>query len=245
MSAFSHSDAYVHAVPGIISYVDSTLYLRHCQYVLSCMPNEPGNTDFSFAVVAALNGDASSRSFQSTEFPTYYISIFNATTGDLGIVESPDVNDATWEFVAPLAPVPPDATSAYSLKSARWVATFEVVHARPLPLVNLLSQQGPVWRALPDILHARHCALRFPGPCWRRDAHERRERIAGDVVRRAASARACRGLLGGHAGRPEPCCQQAVHGGACASVGWGSRPPSLWPSLTRARPSRAVPPRLR
>lgn len=82
------------------------------------MAYEPGNTDFSFALVSALNGDSSARSFQSTSFPTYFISIANATTGDLGIIENPNVDDATWIFEAPLASVPPAATSAYSLRSA-------------------------------------------------------------------------------------------------------------------------------
>ena len=83
------------------------------------MENEPGNSDFMFNVVAALNGDSSARSFQSVSYPTYFISIANATTGDLGIIESPDSNDATWLFTEPLATVPPDATSAYSIQSAR------------------------------------------------------------------------------------------------------------------------------
>ena len=108
-------------IAAVISWANTGFFLRHCQYVLSCMPNEPGNSDFSFALVAALNGDSTARSFQSTAYPTHFISIINATTGSLGIVEGPDANDASWVFTAPLAQVPPAATSAYSLKSARCV----------------------------------------------------------------------------------------------------------------------------
>ena len=106
-------------IPGIISWKDTNSYLRHCQFVLSCMANEPGNLDFAFNVVNSLNGNPSARSFQSVSYPTHFISIFNNTTGNLGVVETPDLDDASWEFTTPLVTAPPDATSVFSIKSAR------------------------------------------------------------------------------------------------------------------------------
>ena len=78
--------------------------IRHCNYFASFDPFEGGNDDFSFRLVAALNGaPAPAYSFQSVNFPTMYVS-YKATglpSGmRVGIEESPDKNTASWA-VAP------------------------------------------------------------------------------------------------------------------------------------------------
>jgi hypothetical protein len=94
------------------------LGIRHCTYVASFNPFEPDNTDFSFNLVASLNGNSQLVSFQSTSFPTYFLSIINTTSGTVGIVESGNVDDASWSLIAPLSPPPPDTTNAYTIVSA-------------------------------------------------------------------------------------------------------------------------------
>ncbi len=54
-------------------------------------------------------------SIQSVNFPTFYMSIFNASTGLLGIVENPDVNDASWTFIPGKGNCPPTATDCYTI----------------------------------------------------------------------------------------------------------------------------------
>uniref|UniRef100_A0A6C0DA14 Fringe-like glycosyltransferase domain-containing protein n=1 Tax=viral metagenome TaxID=1070528 RepID=A0A6C0DA14_9ZZZZ len=56
----------------IFSY-DTTLALRHCYYKLSLSKLEEDNNDFFFIVKSAKNGNPAGVSFQSTNYPEYYI----------------------------------------------------------------------------------------------------------------------------------------------------------------------------
>ena len=95
---------------------DLSLQLRHCSYVCSVCPNEAGNEDFHFSLVAPLNGAAGAFSISSDGFPDHFVSIADAATGRIGIVAGGDVNDASWTFVAGLAPFP-NASDVYTLVS--------------------------------------------------------------------------------------------------------------------------------
>lgn len=96
------------------------LGLRHCNYVASACPLENGVQDFMFVSVAALNGQgAPAFSLQSVNYPTFYLAIVNQSSGAAGIVENPDVNDASWAADAPKAAPPPGTTDAWSPRSLR------------------------------------------------------------------------------------------------------------------------------
>ena len=101
---------------GVAPIQALTMGLRHCNYVASVTPPD-GSQDFSFIVVDALNGNPSARSLQSVNYPTYYLTIQNTSTGAVGIAPTPDVNDASWSFDTPLAPPPNGATDVYSVQS--------------------------------------------------------------------------------------------------------------------------------
>lgn len=93
------------------------LGMRHCTYVASFNPFEDTNTDFSFNLVASLNGNTNMVSFQSSSFPTYFLSIINTTSGTVGIVAGGDVDDASWSLIAPLYTPPPNTTDAFTVAS--------------------------------------------------------------------------------------------------------------------------------
>jgi hypothetical protein len=109
------------AIAPIVPLADTTQVLRHCNYVASVTAN-PNSDDASFTLVAPLNGVQGAASLQSVNYPTYYLAIFNATSGAVGIVDTPDANDASWAFQAPLSPGAP--SGAYTLaslsKNAAW-----------------------------------------------------------------------------------------------------------------------------
>jgi len=71
------------------STVNPDLYIRHCDYVLWQTPQIAPMQDFVWHVVAALNGESGAVSFQSTNYPTYFLSISPQSglePGRLGIV---------------------------------------------------------------------------------------------------------------------------------------------------------------
>ena len=79
--------------------------MRHCSYVVSSCSYDPGNLDFEYTTVPALNGAASAISFQSMNFPTKYLTTSTDQTpsGRLGIVGPPDPLDqdtASWTVTA-------------------------------------------------------------------------------------------------------------------------------------------------
>ena len=83
------------------SSFNGSIYLRHCSYVVSSCSYDPGNLDFEYTTVPALNGAASAVSFQSMNFPTKYLTTSTDQTpsGRLGIVGPPDPLDqdtASW-----------------------------------------------------------------------------------------------------------------------------------------------------
>lgn len=114
----------VEALKGLVQ-LNPAAYLqlgfRHCDYQAYATPVEQGNNDFVFNVVPALNG-GSGYSFQSTNFPTYYIAPAPGAGVEatrLGIVDSPDVNDASFAVVAGLS-----NSSLSSLQSLSLNSTF-------------------------------------------------------------------------------------------------------------------------
>lgn len=145
-------------VAAIAPLAATNLGLRHCQYVasvtqLSAGPGGPG--DFAFTAVAALNGATSARSLQSVDYPTYYLTIVNATTGAVGIAAGADANDASWDFASPLAPPPAGVTDAYTLqsmsKNAAWtgaILTFATTNNAPCqyaaPCGDVVLSKAPV-----------------------------------------------------------------------------------------------------
>jgi len=87
------------------SSFNGSIYLRHCSYVVSSCTYDPGNLDFQYITVPALNGDVTAVSFQSFNFPTKYLttSSFQTPSGRLGIVGPPDpldINTASWKILA-------------------------------------------------------------------------------------------------------------------------------------------------
>jgi hypothetical protein len=46
---------------SVLSVRDLKSGPRHCTYVMSIMPEEDGNQDFDFSIVAALNGNPNAR----------------------------------------------------------------------------------------------------------------------------------------------------------------------------------------
>ena len=75
----------------------------------------------------------------ATQFPDHYLAIANLSSGAVGIEgPNPDVNDATWSFVAGLSPAPPNTTDSFTLvsqsKSAAWsgkLLTATTAHTSP------------------------------------------------------------------------------------------------------------------
>lgn len=102
---------------GIYPVSNAQLGLRHCNYHCSATPVEAGVDDFRFTLVPALNGfPLPAGSFQSKNYPTYYLSLINGSVL-VGIVETPEVNDASWTFAAGLSPPPANVSNSFSLKS--------------------------------------------------------------------------------------------------------------------------------
>lgn len=103
-----------------------TLSFRHCDgqgFVTG--DGTPPDMDHIFKVVAPLNGAAHALSFQSTNYPTYYIApVAGAEPGRVGIVQGPDAGDASW-LVTPLGGTPP-AVSLTCLGSTRGGAVLSV-----------------------------------------------------------------------------------------------------------------------
>ena len=73
--------------------VDSSYALRHAYYRISVCKNTEDNDDFLFRVKAARNGNPNGFSFQSVNYPEYYIS-----TKDNGIIIAKDnsLDDQSW-----------------------------------------------------------------------------------------------------------------------------------------------------
>ena len=61
------------------SSVNNQLYLRHCYYVLWQSEQISPTEDYLWNIVPALNGQPGAVSFQSTNYPGYYLTISNAT----------------------------------------------------------------------------------------------------------------------------------------------------------------------
>jgi len=127
------------------------LGLRHCNYVASVTQPSAGPggpSDFSFTALPALNGAAGARSLQSVEFPSMYLSIFDAAAGALGIIASPDADDASWAFVAGLAPAPAGVADAWSLQSlskqAAWAGAYLTFASSNRAPCNYTSPCGDV-----------------------------------------------------------------------------------------------------
>ena len=57
----------------------TTTSLRECDGQLYSTPNEPGNTEFDYTIINALNGDRNSVSFQSNKNKTRYIQVVQGT----------------------------------------------------------------------------------------------------------------------------------------------------------------------
>ena len=57
----------------------TTTSLRECDGQLYSTPNEPGNTEFDYTIINALNGDRNSVSFQSNKNKTMYIQVVQGT----------------------------------------------------------------------------------------------------------------------------------------------------------------------
>ena len=80
----------------IIPFAEPTYSFRHCDAQGFVTPFD-GNLDHLFKLVAALNGDASCVSFQSVNYPAWYIApIAGAEPGRLGLVQAPKPADASW-----------------------------------------------------------------------------------------------------------------------------------------------------
>ena len=104
----------------VAPWSDLGLGLRHCSYVCSACIFEPGNQDFGWTLVPALNNasDGATFSLSSANFPTFHLSIVNTSSGAVGPSESPDADDASWTLTAPRAAVPANVTDAFTLVSA-------------------------------------------------------------------------------------------------------------------------------
>jgi hypothetical protein len=63
----------------IQSTVNPDLFIRHCDYVLWQSETISPFEDFLWNVVPALNCQPNSVSFQSTNYPTYFLTLSNAT----------------------------------------------------------------------------------------------------------------------------------------------------------------------
>ena len=98
--------------------------LRHCDALLYSTPDS-GPSDHIFALVPALSGAAGAVSFQSTNFPTYYIAPIDGDgpaargggSGRLGVVNRAKNSTAAFadsaSFVLEPAPPPPTATEPF------------------------------------------------------------------------------------------------------------------------------------
>lgn len=96
------------ALPLYVSFypvIDTTLSLRHCNYVASACPYEEGNEDFEFKAVKALNGDSTAISFQSVNFPDMYLTpIFGkGSVVPLGLLDVTNTDDATFKIIPGLS----------------------------------------------------------------------------------------------------------------------------------------------
>ena len=114
-------------IQGITPLADLSKTFRHCSYVGSFDAREPSNEDFQFVLATGANNQANSFSFQSVDFPSFYIGIKNLTSGALGII-SP--SDEGWDagFGASWLLSNPGPNSSFSLQSlsrdARWTNKF-------------------------------------------------------------------------------------------------------------------------
>ena len=72
--------------------------LRHCDFACSFMPYEAGNNDFSFKLVAALDGSPSSFSLQSVNYPDHYVTYTSdhPPLNRVGIAAKPDPSTASF-----------------------------------------------------------------------------------------------------------------------------------------------------
>lgn len=86
-------------VVNMASVTQSGLSFRHCDAQGFVTPSD-GNADHFFKLVPALNGLVGALSFQSVNYPTWYIApIADAEHGRLGIVQTPTAADASWVVV--------------------------------------------------------------------------------------------------------------------------------------------------
>ena len=111
------------------SSVQLSFFIRHCYYVLWQSETISPFEDFLWNVVPALNGQPNSVSFQSTNYPTYFLTLSNAT----GILSASFVrtvlfNRAHTADAAPgrLGIVPQVATSTYNDASSFQVCSLSV-----------------------------------------------------------------------------------------------------------------------
>ncbi len=66
-------------IVSLQSVENPDLYIRHCNYILWQTEQIAPASDFVFKVVNALNGQSGAVSFQSTNFPTYFLSLATAS----------------------------------------------------------------------------------------------------------------------------------------------------------------------
>jgi len=97
------------ALPALGSVVSLTpaglpgYSFRHCDAQGFVTPNEAGNADHLFTLVAALSGAPfpAAVSFRSVNFPAWYLSrVTGAELGRLGIAQAPAAADASWAVAA-------------------------------------------------------------------------------------------------------------------------------------------------
>ena len=84
-----------------------TTSLRQCGSQMYSTVNEPGNNDFNFELINAMNGDRDSVSFRSTQDKTMYIQVVS-TTGEpnrLGLshFNATDLNGVSFKVVGGLS----------------------------------------------------------------------------------------------------------------------------------------------
>eukprot|EP00055_Hartaetosiga_balthica_P017725 m.122044 g.122044 ORF g.122044 m.122044 type:complete len:822 (+) comp9387_c1_seq3:100-2565(+) len=87
--------------PGVY-FLNSTLHpsvmVRHCDFQLFATLPSPLPQDFLWDIVPALNGVEGAISFQSINYPTYFITLItDAEVGRLGVVTSPNTDDASFQ----------------------------------------------------------------------------------------------------------------------------------------------------
>jgi len=75
-------------------YSQPKLSFRHCSAQGFVTPDD--GEDHFFKVVSALSGATNALSFQSVNFPTYYLSSMSSDPNRIGIVSAPSPADASW-----------------------------------------------------------------------------------------------------------------------------------------------------